>query len=154
MTRFDLAPMSTSIRWLTAGLLALPVVLLAVGHEWVGLGLAALYSAIFFWWRPHAFELSPQALHIRFPFRTRTVPGEQLVSARVISSETFHAEHGLALRVGAGGLWGGFGWLWTRKRGWVEFYVSRSKGLVLVERRGGNSILLTPADPERFAASL
>jgi hypothetical protein len=31
------------------------------------------------------------------------------------------------LRIGVGGLWGVFGWLWTR-RGLVEVYVSRTDG--------------------------
>ena len=57
-------------------------------------------------------------------------------------------------RIGVGGLWGGFGWLWTRGRGMVEFYVSRTDGLVIVERRGGRALLFTPQDPEEFVDAL
>jgi hypothetical protein len=57
-------------------------------------------------------------------------------------------------RIGVGGLWGGFGWLWTTRRGLVEFYVSRADGMVLIERRGARPLLITPADPEKLLRAL
>lgn len=47
------------------------------------------------------------------------------------------------MRIGIGGLWGGFGWLWPG-RGLVNFYVSRSDGLVLIERMSARPLLITP----------
>jgi len=52
------------------------------------------------------------------------------------------------------GLWGGFGWLWTRKRGVVQIYVSRDDGLVGIERVGGRPWLITPEHPEAFVRAL
>jgi hypothetical protein len=40
-------------------------------------------------------------------------------TARLIS---VLSEVGWSMRVGAGGLWGGFGWLWTERRGIVQMY--------------------------------
>jgi hypothetical protein len=54
------------------------------------------------------------------------------------------------MRIGVGGLWGGFGWLWTAKKGFLEFYISRAEGLILIELRQGNPLLITPENPERF----
>lgn len=56
------------------------------------------------------------------------------------------------MRVGVGGLWGGFGWLWTQRQGALEFYISRSTGLVLLERPAGRSLLITPDRPAEFVA--
>jgi hypothetical protein len=71
-----------------------------------------------------------------------------------MTSREFRDEHGWAMRIGAGGLWGGFGWLWTSRRGLVEFYVSRLDGYVLLERRTGRPLLFTPVEPERVASAL
>jgi hypothetical protein len=59
-----------------------------------------------------------------------------------------------AFFVGAGGLWGGFGWLWTERRGIAQMYVSRTEGLVWIERRGGRPWLITPEEPEAFVRAL
>lgn len=157
--RFGLAPMSAPIRGLTIVLWCLPLALAAAGRgpgppllTTVAALLVALYGAVWLWWRPTAFEVSPGELRIVFPARRRRVPLADLERCRVISARTFRDEHGMAIRVGVGGMWGGFGRLWTRRRGWVDFYVSRTDGLVLVERRGAAPLLLTPAAPERFAA--
>ena len=55
--------------------------------------------------------------------------------------------------MGAGGLWGGFGLLVTSRES-VAMYVSRTDRFVLVRLRAGRSLLLTPAEPERFVAAL
>jgi hypothetical protein len=154
--------MSGVIRVLTALLLAIPVVFVAVALFagaprlllWVGLAVAALYAAIWLWMRPTAFEVDASGLRICFPLRTRRVPAHDVAGARSVTSREFLSEFGLALRVGAGGLWGGFGWLWTQRRGMVEFYVSRVDRYVLVERREGRPLLVTPADPAGLAQAL
>jgi hypothetical protein len=63
-------------------------------------------------------------------------------------------ELGWAIRVGVGGLWGAFGSLWTSRRGSVEVYVSRTDGLVWIERRVGRPLLITPTNPEGFLRAL
>ena len=54
----------------------------------------------------------------------------------------------------AGGLGGGFGWLWTQKRGVVRMYISRTDGLVWIERRSERPWLVTPEKPEAFVRAL
>jgi hypothetical protein len=77
-----------------------------------------------------------------------------VAGARVLSGREFRDRVGFAMRIGAGGLWGGFGWLWTSRRGIVEFYVSRLDGYVLLERCSGRPLLFTPADPEGMVEAL
>jgi hypothetical protein len=154
--------MSRGIRLLTGALLAIPVVFLAL--SWlvtalsvfaaVAAALVALYAAIWLWWRPSGFDVGPSGLVIRFPAATRSVPATRIAGVRTLTAPELYAEVGLALRVGVGGLWGGFGWLWTQRRGFVEFYVSRLDGLVWIERRDARPLLVTPSDPAGFAAAL
>lgn len=160
--RSDLAPMSGAIRVITVLLLAIPVAFIGLPLAgvappllfWVGLGVVALYGAIWIWWRPTAFEVGPEGLSIVFPGRTRRIPAHDLATARTLTSREFLGEFGVALRIGAGGLWGGFGWLWTWRRGMVEFYVAGLDRYLLIERRAGRPLLVTPADPDGLQRAL
>jgi len=162
MTRYRLAPMSPLIRGLTLALFGIPLAFLALPFAasappplaGVGLAVLALFAAIWIWWRPTCFELSSEALRIVFPGRSRLVPLGDVSGCRLLTGEAFKQEFGRAMRVGAGGLWGGFGWLWTQKGGFVDFYVSRTDGFVLVERRGARHLLITPEQPEALAEQL
>lgn len=159
--RFRLAPMSPLIRWLTWGLCALPVGFVAAGLTgprpapmlWVGLLLVALYAAVWIWWRPGWFEVSGAGLALVFPGRRCLVHAADIASAEMVTAAQLRARFGTLLRVGAGGLWGGFGWLWSPK-GWVEFYVSATDGFVLIGRRRGIPLLISPEHPGRMLASL
>jgi hypothetical protein len=153
--------MSRPIRWLTAALLLLPVGLalaaaadparaLAVPAALV----AALYAVVWLGARPSRFEVSERGLELVFPVWRRTIRAGNGLRARLVSAAEFRREFGLPLRIGVGGLWGGFGWLWTTRRGLVEFYVSRSDELVLVERDLGRPLLVTPQAPEAMVQSL
>jgi hypothetical protein len=73
---------------------------------------------------------------------------------RSIGKEELRRKIGWGLRVGAGGLWGGFGWLWTKDRGIVQMYVSRTDGFVWVEVTNGRPWLITPEQPEQFVIAL
>lgn len=159
---FPIAPMSRGIRWLTWGLLTIPLWFLGLAWLVPGLSLfsvvaaliVALYAAIWVWWRPSSFDVTGSGLRIRFPATTREIPGSQIAGARILGSAELYAEAGFAVRVGVGGLWGGFGWLWTQRRGFVEFYISRVDQLVWIERRGARPLLVTPSDAERFVRAL
>jgi len=59
----------------------------------------------------------------------------------------------LGLSRGRRGLWGGFGLLVTSRESFAT-YVSRTDRFVLVRLRAERSLLLTPAEPERFVAAL
>lgn len=157
--RFAFAPMSGGIRVLTAVLLALPALLVVLGLGVPGLRpvavlVALLFAAIFLVARPRVFEVAPAGLLVRAPLRAFAVPAHGIASVRTIDPAGFREEFGLAVRVGAGGLFGGFGWLWTRRRGFVEFYVSRADGGVLIERRRQIPLLVTPERPDDFVAAL
>ncbi len=158
--RFPLAKMSRAIRGLTLFLLAVPIafIVLAVSAgaslAWPALLVAGLYLAVWLAARPACFEVDPSFLHVCFPLWTRRIPRASLAAVRPIEARALRGELGFALRVGVGGLWGAFGWLWSRRRGWIELYVSRSDGLVWIERRGAVPLLITPQRPAQLAASL
>ena len=159
---FRLAKMSRSIWILTA--IFLPVPLLLAGTALVRggpLGLlgvaafvAAVYALVWLWFRPTRFELAPGALRIVWPIRRREIELASVEGLELIDAKDLRSEFGLLLRVGAGGLWGGFGMLWSSRGRHLDFYVSRLSPLVLIRRRLGRSLLITPEEPERFAAEL
>lgn len=153
---FALAPMSRLILWSTVALIAIPVILTTYplvfpgpsSLPFLGILLSALYVIVWVFWRPTRFELSPNgSLDIVFPGRRREIAASELVGCRWITKHQFRQEFGHALRVGVGGLWGGFGLLWTSKGGSVDFYISRTDGFVLIERRSSRPILITPENP-------
>jgi hypothetical protein len=155
--------MSADIRVLTWVLLALPLVLVlgasAARGPVRGVLLAVsvlallLYGSVWLLWRPTAFEVDATGLRIRWPLRVRTIPAREVADAVMLSREVFRREFGCGMRIGAGGLWGGFGWLYTGK-GLLGLYVSRTDRLVLVRLRTGRSLLVTPEGDERFVAAL
>jgi len=154
--------MSTTVRIVTWGLLALPVVFAvaavripeAHGLAWPAGMLLLLYAAIALLWRPSRFELRDRELRIHFPLRTLTIPREELIAAQLVRGSELRERIGFALRIGAGGLFGAFGWLWTRKLGMIEMYVSCSDSLLLLTRRHAMPLLITPARAAELHASL
>ena len=161
MEYFPLAPMSGLIRGLTWGLFALPAGFLAAAAMGSQRGLlvpAGILAILYLWvWlrmRPAGFRIGPRGLSLEWPARRREVPADDIAQVRTLGSAAVKAELGLAIRIGVGGLFGGFGWLWSRKRGLVDFYISRTDGFVWIERRRGRPLLITPVDPEAFASAL
>jgi hypothetical protein len=160
MQAFRLARMSTDIRVLTAFLLAIPVgmvaALLAGIHVLVFP--LALVVAIFAWvwlrFRPATFVVRPEFVEVIWPLKRRAFPRSTIVSCRIVDAAQLKREVGLAARVGAGGLWGGFGWLWTQRRGIVQMYLSRTDALVWIERGDQRPWLITPEHPEEFVRAL
>jgi hypothetical protein len=167
---FRLARMDFLIRLLTLALLALPpmfVLIALLGNaqrDNALLGnallfiptavLIAVYVWIALWFRPTRFVVGPRALEIVWPLRRREIPREDIMAVRLLDKHALQREVGRSMRVGAGGLGGGFGWLWTQKRGVVRMYVSRTDGLVWIERRSERPWLITPEQPETFVRSL
>jgi hypothetical protein len=157
---FPLAPMSPLIRTLTLGLLLLPLAFLAsaaFGGSFLtipGLLLVALYAWVWLRFRPSRFVVSPDALEILWPLKRRRIPRQDIASVRLIDKEALRREIGWGARVGAGGLWGGFGWLWTKRRGIVQMYVSRTDRFVWIERASDRPWLITPDQPESFVRAL
>ncbi len=162
--RFPIAPMDRRMAIPTWICLAVPVVLGWVslgrhGHQGgvlatVALGVAALYLAIWLWMRPTGFVLGSDSLRIEWPARTWTLPWRRVTHVELLPTATLRARLGTAMRIGVGGLWGGFGLLWTRRLGMLTMYITRCDGLVLLELEGDRPLLLTPEDPEGFVAAV
>jgi len=155
---FRLAPMSPSIRVTSSVALLLPVVFAWLGRvQPFQYGVAAfvvsLYAFIWLWLRPTRFIVSAAGLRILWPLRFAHVLAADIRDVRRMGVEEFRREYGYGMRVGAGGLWGGFGLLVTGKET-LAIYVSRVDDLVLVRRGSDRPLLLTPEDPERFVREL
>ena len=157
---FRLARMSPLILTLTLLFLAAPPALLVGAlfgsHQlWAAaLLLLAIDAWVWLRFRPRRFTVQGSGLEVIWPLKCRHIPRESIVSARVIDRQELKREIGWGMRVGAGGIWGGFGWLWTKRRGVVQMYISRTDGFVWIERAGARPWLLTPEEPEEFVRAL
>jgi len=157
---FRLAKMSSMIRALTIALILLPLVFfasVALGNRLLltpAVLLVLIYAWIWLRFRPSSFVVFPDTLEVIWPLKCRRIPREDIASVRLINKEELLRQAGKGMRVGAGGLWGGFGWLWSDKRGIVQMYVSRADGLVWIERVSNRPWLITPEDPENFVRAL
>ena len=89
-----------------------------------------------------------------WPLRRLQIRRADIASAELIDRDELRRRPGWAMRVGAGGLGGAFGWLWTERRGIVRMYVARLDGLVWLERAGGQPWLITPDQPDAFVRAL
>ncbi|MBK9041059.1 MAG: hypothetical protein IPL83_18230 [Bdellovibrionales bacterium] len=76
-----------------------------------------------------------------------------VLSAKIISSSEFQKEYGRGMRIGAGGLWGGFGLLKTSSR-MFQMYISRTDEFVLIHFRNERPLLITPERPQHFVHRL
>jgi hypothetical protein len=156
---FPLAPISAGVWAGMLGLGSLPLVCALAALcipkggvlLLVALVLLVLYGGMWCAWRPTAFVIrDDNRLELRFLVRRRWLELHPQRQVRHLSPTQWQQEFGWAVRVGVGGL----GWLWTQRRGWVEVYISRGDGLVLLEQPGSRLLLITPAQPERFVALL
>lgn len=164
MPVFPVARMSPVILGLTLLLLPLPALFLWIGcfgrgpqgpvMLGTGVFIAAIYGWIWALMRPARYELGPSELVLASPLRRIRIPRHDLAGAQIYDLPGFRAEFGNMIRVGAGGLFGTFGWLWNRKSGRMDCYVTNLGPWVVVRRRTGRAIILSPADPESFAAAI
>jgi hypothetical protein len=148
------------IRVLTLALFVLPPLFLAIavlGNRLLLLPTAlliAIYAWIALWFRPMLFVVGPREIEIVWPLRRHTIARDDIIAVRLTDKHVLRNEVGRAMRVGAGGLFGGFGWLWTEKRGVVRMYISRTDGFVWIECRNGRPWLITPERPDAFVRAL
>lgn len=152
-----LANMSPLIRGITIILLLLPIIFGIIGilFKQSALNLTAIlliliYSFVWLVCKPSQFIITSNNLQIVFPVWSRNIPIERISNIRIITAKTFTKEFGWAIRIGAGGLWGGFGWLWTKKKGFVEFYISTTDYLIIIEHSNQKKLLITPNNPEQM----
>ena len=145
--------MSTLVGVLTALVLLLPLVLLLRGLPALAafVGLLCLWTWV--WMRPTRFELHRESFDIVWPLRRWRIPRSSVTAVRCLDARAFRRENGIAVRIGVGGLWGGFGWLWTRAATYA-MYVSRSDDLVLIHRPPDKPLLITPERASELAMLL
>jgi hypothetical protein len=157
---FPIARMCRFIFLLTVALLALPVAFLlgaAFGPRLLlGPGVLVLFIYAWIWtrFRPTAFIVHPHALEVVWPLKRRELDRMLITDVRLLARQELRREIGWGVRVGAGGLWGGFGWLWTARRGIVQMYVTRIDQFVWIECSNGRPWLITPDQPEVFVRAL
>lgn len=165
--RFELAPMTLDLRLLTYfcwllpaafvySLLALPASMppvIRTAQLAVTAFLLLIYASVYFLFRPLYFEVTADGLGIIWPLRARAIPKSQIRAVRTMEAKAFRAEYGYGMRVGAGGLWGGFGLLKTSKQTF-SMWISRTDAFVLIDLDGDRPLLLTPKDPALFTAAI
>jgi hypothetical protein len=162
-SRFRLAPMSSAMMILTAICLAIPIVfavqvwfvppLIRIVFGSLAAVMVVLYAAIWLWMRPSAFVVGPDELELVWPMRRRTIARGDIIRVRKLAVADLKRELGYMLRIGAGGLWGGFG-LARTALGTMELWISRTDWIVWVECRDRRSLLVTPDEPDRFVELL
>lgn len=152
--------MSPLLLGLTLFLLALPIgflagTLLAAPYLWIPAAIMIpLYAWVWFRMRPSRFIVHRGGLEISWPLRRRTIDRKEIGSVRVMDREQLKQETGWGFRIGVGGLWGGFGWLQTERRGLIQMYISRTDRFVWIECAHGRPWLITPENPEAFVEAL
>lgn len=159
MRAFDLAPMNGLVRAVTVVMFLIPAAFLAgtiAGVRLLGPGVAILLLYAWVWvrMRPRAFVVHDDRLEVEWPMKRRSIPRSSIASVSRIDRQALRDQVGWGMRIGIGGLWGAFGWLWTTRRGLVQMYVSRTSDLVWIDRREGRSWLVSPASPDAFIAAL
>ncbi len=160
---YALAPMCRPIAVMTAFVLALPIVfgIVAIKLGWpraiAPFGLCVVFMVacliVWTWFRPKQFIVGHDFLKIQWPIRNKAWKRSDVLSATIISNSEFRKEYGIGMRIGAGGLWGGFGLLKTSKS-MFRMYISRTDEFVLVHLRNDHPLLITPERPQHFVHCL
>ena len=160
---FPLAPMNRPIRIMTFLLLLLLAVIAGGAgvsaamspDAWVGIPVVAfivlIVAGVYVFARPTAFVITATQLLILFPGRKREIPLADITGVELLDKD---ALKGTIRLFGAGGLWGGFGLMWSRRIGTFDAYVSTWDGLVRLDRRAARPLIITPADAQAFAAKI
>lgn len=150
---------------LTTGvLLAIPVIwaimIVTVGHGiWrvsliVIASFVALSALIWLYLRPSRYIVDDDGVTILWHLRRLRIPRADIEGASTIGRELLRRDFGWSARVGVGGLFGTFGLLWTSKRGWMSAYATTTQHWVLLERRDGRPILISPERPDDFVRAI
>lgn len=152
--------MDTMIRIITLGLLALPLLFVFSAVFGTALLIAptillvAIYSWVWLRFRPTRFVVHQDVLEVVWPLKRRQISRDSISGVRIVNGRDLKSQVGWGMRVGAGGLWGGFGWLWTERRGIVQMYISRVNDLVWIDRTAGRPWLISPERPQEFLQAL
>lgn len=141
---FPMAPASSSTLWVLV-----PMALLLLGV--IGLSSYLGYSA-----RHVSFEVSPDGLRIRGGGYGRFVPAASLIAAQARPVDlTLDSAHCPAVRTNGTGLPGyQAGWFRLGDGEKALVFLTDRTQAVYVPTRSGYSLLLSPAEPQAFIASL
>lgn len=158
MTRYKLAPMDQYMKRMTNFCLLIPVFFFLVGPLLPYLLICAflivfIYSVIWFRMRPKSFVIDDENLTIEWPVGKKSWKRSEISSVEYMPREKFKETYGFGIRVGAGGLWGGFGRYQTTDTTF-RMFVSRIDGFVIVNFREGRPLMITPENPESFMKSV
>lgn len=157
---FRLAPMSPVILVVTLVLLVLPVgfFVTAITGARVLVAPGVIVTAIYLWiwlrFRPTCFVLRERSIEVVWPLKRREISRNNISRVRLLDPKELKQEIGWGMRIGAGGLGGGFGRLWTKRYGLVQMYVSRTDGFVWIEQKNDRPWLITPEQPDLFVRVL
>lgn len=156
---FRLAPQSKGLLALTTIIFPIPLAMLVAAGalRWAPLAgpaiaMLAIWAFIWLWMRPRRFAVTDAGLRIEWPLRSELIPLDGIRSVERLDGATFRQRYGLGMRIGAGGLWGGFG-LYKTASVTFRFYVSRLDDLVVIQT-DGRPLMITPARPEALVQAL
>lgn len=154
-------PMSGSIKVITYIIETVPFLLVYFGfaNHNPGLFIVAflfvlLIAGVWLWMRPTHYAVDSRALTIVWPLRKYVVLRSGITRIRILDKSQIKKELGFALRIGVGGLFGGFGLLWSRRQGLIRFYITRLDSFVMIDRRNDRPLLLTVDNPPRMVKEL
>lgn len=141
---FPITPASGSVFWVLG-----PVTLLLVG-------LVALFSYFAYSAGHVSFEVSPEGLRIHGDVYGRFVPAASLIATQAKELDlTFDSAHRPAIRTNGTGLPGyQAGWFRLGDGEKALVFLTDRTQVVYVPTREGYSLLLSPAEPQAFLASL
>jgi Bacterial PH domain len=141
---FPITPASNSALWVL-GLLTLLL-----------LGLVALFSSLAYSAKHVSFEVSPEGLRIRGDVYGRFVPAASLVAEQAKEVNlTLDSAHRPAWRTNGTGLPGyQAGWFRLVDGEKALLFLTDRTRAVYVPTRSGYSLLLSPAEPQAFIATL
>jgi hypothetical protein len=160
--RFRMAPTAMPYRVSSAVLLGLVPLMGAMGLVqgtpvllWAAGAVLAVAAIVWTAFRPAWFCVRDGSLIIRWLIRERRVPLSDIHTVRMVQGAAALLEEVRpGWRIGAGGLFGTFGLLWTRKHGLTAAYLTAMDQAVVIGRSGGRPIVLTPDDPRGLLEEL
>jgi len=154
-------PMSGSIKVITYIMEAIPFLLVYFGfaNHNPGLFIVAIFfilliASVWLWMRPTHYAVDSRALTIVWPLRKYVVLRSGISKIRILDKSQIKKELGFALRIGVGGLFGGFGLLWSRRQGLIRFYITRLDDFVMIDRRNDRPLLITVDNPHSMVKEL
>jgi hypothetical protein len=97
---------------------------------------------------PRKYVVTPTSLVVSRLGPKVRIGFEQIESVELLADRSML--HGVIRVMGVGGVFGCYGLFCNWKSGTFRAYVTRTEGLVLIRRKKGDPVLLSPCDPAGF----